>query len=52
MNFNIKLKVDKVMEILAENKVLRLLIYAILITIIFISLINNLAEIITAIRWW
>ncbi len=49
MNFNIKLKVDKVMQVLAEKKPLRILIYSILATIFAISLINNLAEILLGI---
>ncbi len=50
MNFNIKLKVDKVMKIIAESKAFRIWTYLIGFIIISIVLIINLADIINALN--
>ncbi len=52
MNFNIKLQVNKLMKLIAENKQLRTWSYILFATVIICTLLVNLAEIITAIRWW
>jgi hypothetical protein len=48
VNFNLNLKMDKVMELFAKYKSLRMMFYS----MVWIAFIYALARLLEVVRWW